>query len=324
MTVKSAGKSKNPSVSAESPPAGLPSEDISFWLEKILGWVDRCGAPRLRWVGRAGGGYANPPAPHIEIVYLRQGGFENLKIGDRQVAFPEGFIGLHSVHFGNFSPVTKAIDSWCVILDVADEPEFACLTQAPLFTSVRVMEPSRIVEAFERLTMRSQRYGWAPRDYLHPENGGVAQQESDLTAPVYIKTALLDLLAVLLDNARAVAGTGGQPRPEAIRSALEFMALHYTESNLALGDIANVAHLSIDHFGRLFKQHLGETPLEHLKRTRIGKSRFLLEQTDFLVEEVAREVGFEDPFHFSRVFHSVMGLSPKQYRAQSRARHQAK
>jgi len=39
-----------------------------------------------------------------------------------------------------------------------------------------------------------------------------------------------------------------------------------------------------------------------------------LQQTDILVKQVAVESGFSDPFHFSRVFHSILGLSPAAFR----------
>jgi AraC-like DNA-binding protein len=32
------------------------------------------------------------------------------------------------------------------------------------------------------------------------------------------------------------------------------------------------------------------------------------------VKVVARDLGYEDPYHFSRVFKRIMGVSPEQYR----------
>ncbi|MBT3297190.1 MAG: AraC family transcriptional regulator [Verrucomicrobia bacterium] len=40
----------------------------------------------------------------------------------------------------------------------------------------------------------------------------------------------------------------------------------------------------------------------------------MLEHTDLLVEEIAFDVGFSDPFHFSRVFRTIIGLSPRAWR----------
>jgi transcriptional regulator GlxA family with amidase domain len=47
---------------------------------------------------------------------------------------------------------------------------------------------------------------------------------------------------------------------------------------------------------------------------RAQRSAFLLRTTTLAVREVAAQVGFEDPFHFSRFFKRQMGVSPREYR----------
>jgi len=66
----------------------------------------------------------------------------------------------------------------------------------------------------------------------------------------------------------------------------------------------------------LHNVHQGNfTPTMHyLKRIRINQARYLLEHTDLLVEEIAFDVGFTDPFHFSRVFRTLIGLSSRAWR----------
>ena len=44
----------------------------------------------------------------------------------------------------------------------------------------------------------------------------------------------------------------------------------------------------------------------------------LLQQPDILVKQVAAQLGFADPFHFSRTFKRVFGLSPDAFRQQQR------
>jgi AraC-like DNA-binding protein len=39
-----------------------------------------------------------------------------------------------------------------------------------------------------------------------------------------------------------------------------------------------------------------------------------LQQPGSLVKQVAERTGFSDPFHFSRVFKKVLGLSPESFR----------
>jgi AraC-like DNA-binding protein len=44
-----------------------------------------------------------------------------------------------------------------------------------------------------------------------------------------------------------------------------------------------------------------------------------LRDSDRAVAEIAAEVGFADPFHFSRAFKRVMGVAPRGYRQRSAA-----
>ena len=94
------------------------------------------------------------------------------------------------------------------------------------------------------------------------------------------------------------------------------MSLHYRDPNIRLPDVSDAAGLNADHFGRLFRQHLNDSPMHYLKRVRVNRARYLLERTELLVEEIAFDVGFTDPFHFSRVFRTLTGKSPSAWREQ--------
>jgi AraC-like DNA-binding protein len=39
----------------------------------------------------------------------------------------------------------------------------------------------------------------------------------------------------------------------------------------------------------------------------------LLRAPDAMVKQVAEKVGFDDPFHFSRAFKAVLGVSPSEF-----------
>ena len=47
---------------------------------------------------------------------------------------------------------------------------------------------------------------------------------------------------------------------------------------------------------------------------RMARARQLLDRTAAPVAEIAREVGYEDPFYFSRRFQRHHGMSPTQFR----------
>ncbi|MFA5101493.1 MAG: AraC family transcriptional regulator [Candidatus Omnitrophota bacterium] len=71
-----------------------------------------------------------------------------------------------------------------------------------------------------------------------------------------------------------------------------------------------------DHFRRRFKEETGTTPTEYLIRMRIDNARKLLEQqrtSGAMIKEIARLSGFSDPYYFSRLFKSKIGVSPSYY-----------
>ena len=95
--------------------------------------------------------------------------------------------------------------------------------------------------------------------------------------------------------------------------------LAYINKNLkgrvTLQALARVAHLSPVYFAAMFRRHTGQSPMAYVRRRRMEAACSLLANGDGAVEQVARSVGYEDPFHFSRIFSRVIGLSPSAYRA---------
>jgi len=68
-------------------------------------------------------------------------------------------------------------------------------------------------------------------------------------------------------------------------------------------------------FGRMFKQHAGISMTDCLRRTRLEHARILLKNPYLSVKEVAEQVGFADPSHFTQVFRMEFGITPVAFRA---------
>ncbi len=97
-----------------------------------------------------------------------------------------------------------------------------------------------------------------------------------------------------------------------MQAVREFIHSNYHVS-ITMDDIAESAHLSVNYFGHLFKEEVGVTPIQYLLNIRMEAARELL-LTDLNISEVARMVGINDPYYFSRVFSRANGASPLQYR----------
>ncbi|HEY4788982.1 MAG TPA: helix-turn-helix transcriptional regulator, partial [Bacteroidales bacterium] len=77
---------------------------------------------------------------------------------------------------------------------------------------------------------------------------------------------------------------------------------------------ADNIHLSANYLGDLIKKETGKSPQEHiqLKLMDIAKERIF--DTSKSVSEIAYELGFKHPQHFSRMFKNETGYTPNQYR----------
>ncbi|SDR30202.1 GlxA family transcriptional regulator [Pseudovibrio sp. Tun.PSC04-5.I4] len=83
---------------------------------------------------------------------------------------------------------------------------------------------------------------------------------------------------------------------------------------LAVPDMVEKSGLTGRTFLRRFEAATGHTPNTYLQLLRVTSARQQLEQTKRSFNEIAWDVGYEDPTAFRKVFQKTMGLSPGDYR----------
>ncbi len=86
------------------------------------------------------------------------------------------------------------------------------------------------------------------------------------------------------------------------------------EEPLYTAEEAAKCGLSECYFITLFKQHTGLSPHRYRLRELVGKACVLLQDTTMTVQEISYTLGVDDPLYFSRLFRSIQGLSPRDYR----------
>jgi AraC-like DNA-binding protein len=85
-------------------------------------------------------------------------------------------------------------------------------------------------------------------------------------------------------------------------------------SNIRTEDCATIARLSTSHFRRAFKASFGETFFAWLSRRRVERAQEMMVMTDQPLCRIARQCGFADQSHFTRVFRRLVGPSPGSWR----------
>lgn len=84
--------------------------------------------------------------------------------------------------------------------------------------------------------------------------------------------------------------------------------------------LARAAHVSRATLAKRFTELLGEPPLTYLTGWRMTLAADLLTEPGASVQDVARQVGYADPFGFSAAFKRTRGQSPSQFRLQNASR----
>ena len=98
----------------------------------------------------------------------------------------------------------------------------------------------------------------------------------------------------------------------------------YLRENLdgtdSVTELAKIAGFSDSHFSARFREASGTSVVEYRKRLRSARARELLITTNASVADIARSVGYSDPFYFSRHFRAINGTTPTEYRSAFRDR----
>lgn len=131
--------------------------------------------------------------------------------------------------------------------------------------------------------------------------------------PDELKQLLGQLEATMLAREQQIV-----PRREASPAELVDNVLIYLRENydkpIDFSAIADMQAISSSYLTRLFHDRVGTSPSKYLTDYRMSMARKLLVDSQLSVKEIAERVGYPDPFHFSKSFKNLFGVSPAQYR----------
>jgi len=97
-----------------------------------------------------------------------------------------------------------------------------------------------------------------------------------------------------------------------VEFVMRYIAENYKEP-ISLDDLAQVAHISVNHLSMLFKKETGIGFKQYLVQFRIAKAIEILKVREIPLFEVAELVGYKDYAQFSKMFKKTTGKSPKAH-----------
>lgn len=105
-------------------------------------------------------------------------------------------------------------------------------------------------------------------------------------------------------------------REERIVDIMNYLKNHYKD--VTLDELADNFNLSKPYLSKYIKENAGITFQEAVKQARMKKARAMLKESNKTVESIAASVGYENVEHFNRLFKKSYGMTPVQFRRESR------
>ncbi|WP_417701436.1 AraC family transcriptional regulator [Pseudomonas sp.] len=121
--------------------------------------------------------------------------------------------------------------------------------------------------------------------------------------------AMLSSLAVL--PARVNLKSGRVLDIEAVQAVMR----EHLHGSLNLDELAAQFKLSRFHFAKTYRALTGHAPIQDFIQLKMALACRLLDRGDAEVRQVAEQLGYDDPYYFSRLFRKVVGMAPSHYRA---------
>lgn len=140
-------------------------------------------------------------------------------------------------------------------------------------------------------------------------------------SPLQRLIGLLEILRLMLADTQTKVICNNDYAPnifpdsstEKIDKVIAYIHDHYTE-NLKAEQLAELIHMSTNHFHNFFKQRTEQTLTELVNKLRIGKACSMLLNTDLSVAIIGERCGFNNLSNFNRRFLQVKGCTPREFR----------
>lgn len=121
-------------------------------------------------------------------------------------------------------------------------------------------------------------------------------------------------------GAAQLAGRAADPHHTEVGRVLDVDAVQavmrsHLHGSLYLRQAGAQFKLSRFHFAKTYRALTGHAPIQDFIQLKMAQACRLLDQGSLEVRQIAEQLGYDDPYYFSRLFRKVVGMAPSHYRA---------
>ena len=94
---------------------------------------------------------------------------------------------------------------------------------------------------------------------------------------------------------------------------LEYISNNFADPGLSVSKVADIFGFSGKYLSALFVKNMDMKFTDYLAKIRIEQAAKMLQSGKMPIAQLAARCGYGDPYYFSKVFKSIMGVPPSQY-----------
>ncbi len=141
-----------------------------------------------------------------------------------------------------------------------------------------------------------------------------------------VKALIIEMLVLILrslekvqDNTVTLALSKNAKRKQyLVNHAIYYLENHHTQE-ITLEQLADTLYVSPTYLSKVFKESTGMSPINYLIQVRLKHAKELLSNEQLTIREISQAVGYQDAYHFSKLFKKYYGVSPSQLAKKSLA-----
>lgn len=143
------------------------------------------------------------------------------------------------------------------------------------------------------------------------------EQESLMKDKHYERMVDLLIRETLLQLSRSTSSDtmvkSDLPKMEELFRKARSTILSQLEKDWSIESMAALLNLSTSRFSHIYREIFQTSPKNDLITERMNMACFLLQSEGYSITEVARKVGYDNLYHFSKQFKAVTGKAPSEY-----------
>lgn len=108
------------------------------------------------------------------------------------------------------------------------------------------------------------------------------------------------------------------PHPDFLEKAKEYVAAHLTE-RIMLADVASYVNVSPSYLSSLFKKTHHQNFVDYINSRKMELACEMIRENQHKIYEICYQLGYENPYYFTRTFRRHIGMTPSEYQARQRS-----